>query len=457
LTNLFKNISFNDHVRVKIPVYHEGVGRKREEAPGMDEFNNGYSGYNGHTGQQAGEPRRQQKKHAGAAGIVIGAVLGALIGGLVVGLLFSGSLTTDNVSQQAYIDQAVAAAISAQSTAQLSATDMDGVVEKTVNHEVLSVTTDYSQTIQQVVEAASASVVGVATRSGTGTGVIVSEDGLILTNQHVISQEDASLMFQPGFERFGQQQTDKTITVTLLNGSAYEATVLFEDETMDLAVIRIDATGLTAVTLGDSDSVKVGEITIAIGNPLGLEQTVTSGIVSALDVSVAITNTQIAENLIQTDAAINSGNSGGALLNADGHVIGINSYKLSNGEGIGFAIPINAAKPILNQIIETGEFKQAQIGVSMIDRELLSYYSYNTDIELDKGLYVYEVSASSDASAKGLRQGDVITAVDGVEVDTILEFKTQIYRHLPGDSVTLTVLRDGSEMQMTVMLIEATS
>jgi serine protease Do len=264
-------------------------------------------------------------------------------------------------------------------------------------------------------------------------------------------------MFQPGFERFGQQQTDKTITVTLMNGSAYEATVLFEDETMDLAVIRIDATGLTAVTLGDSDSVKVGEITIAIGNPLGLEQTVTSGIISALDVSVAITNTQIAENLIQTDAAINSGNSGGALLNADGHVIGINSYKLSNGEGIGFAIPINAAKPILNQIIETGEFKQAQIGVSMIDRELLNYYSYNTDIELDKGLYVYEVSASSDASAKGLRQGDVITAVDGVEVDTILEFKTQIYRHLPGDSVTLTVLRDGSEMQMTVMLTEATS
>jgi serine protease Do len=137
-------------------------------------------------------------------------------------------------------------------------------------------------------------------------------------------------------------------------------------------------------------------------------------------------------------------------------VIGINSYKLSDGEGIGFAIPINAAKPILTQIIQNGEFKQVQIGVSLIDKELLSAYDYN-GITLDEGLYVYQADAGMDAYAKGLRQGDVITAVDGTEVNTILEFKEQLYKHLPGDSVTLTVLRNGSESQMTVTLSEATS
>ncbi len=421
----------------------------------MDQYNNEYSSYNnGFGGYSPYNDYRTQppkRKRSGALGIIAASVSGAVIGGLAVGLVLGG-LPGSIAAQQAYIDQAVSDAISAQSTNLLNSSDDSSLVDSAVFNQV---TTDYSDAIQQVVDKASTSVVGIATASGTGTGVIVSADGLILTNQHVIAQTDASLMF-PGFDRFGEQeQKDKTITVTLLNGTEYEATVLFQDETMDLAVIKIDADGLTAATLGDSDGVKVGEVTIAIGNPLGLEQTVTSGIVSALGRSVPLSNTQIAEDLIQTDAAINSGNSGGALLNTSGEVVGINSYKLSDGEGIGFAIPINAAKPILNQIIENGEFKAAQIGVSMIDKELLNYYNYNSEIELKNGLYVYGVSKSSDAYAKGLRQGDIITAVDGVEVNTILEFKTQIYQHLPGESVTLTVLRDGSESQMTVQLSEA--
>lgn len=428
----------------------------------MDQYNNGYGNYNGYSGYNGYNPyneyRVQQppqppkRKRSGVLGIVTASVSGAVVGGLVVGLVLGG-LPVSAADQQAYIDQAVANAMSAQSTAQLNASD-DGAI---VNGAVLNqVTTDYSDAIQQVVDKASASVVGIATASGTGTGVIVSADGLILTNQHVIAPTDTSLMFQP-FGEFGQQQQqDSAITVTLLNGSEYEAKVLFEDETMDLAIIKIDATELTAAALGNSDSVKVGEVTIAIGNPLGLEQTVTSGIVSALGRSVPLSNTQIAEDLIQTDAAINSGNSGGALLNVSGQVVGINSYKLSNGEGIGFAIPINAAKPILQQIIQYGEFKAGQIGVSLIDKELLRYVGGNSDIKLDKGLYVYDVSTSSDAYAKGLRRGDVITAVDGVQIDTILAFKTNLYQHQPGDSVTLTVLRNGSEQQITVSLSDAT-
>ncbi len=432
----------------------------------MDEYNNGYGNYNGYNGfngyngyspyndyrtqYSAQPPQPPKKKRSGVWGIVIASISSAVVGGLVVGLVLGG-LPGNRLSQQAYIDEAVQSALSAQSTTQLNSTD-DGSVNGAVFNQV---TTDYSDAIQQVVDKASPSVVGIATGIGTGTGVIVSADGLILTNQHVIAQEDASLMFQPFGQFMQPQQVDSTITVTLSDGTQYEATVLFEDETMDLAVIKIDAAGLTAATLGDSNSVKVGAVTIAIGNPLGLEQTVTSGIVSALDRSVPLSDTQIAEDLIQTDAAINAGNSGGALLNTSGEVVGINSYKLSNGEGIGFAIPINAAKPILEQIIKNGEFKQSQIGLSLIDKELLSYYNDNEQIKLDKGLYVYEVNSDSDAYAKGLRQGDVITAVDGMEINTILEFKEQIYKHLPGDSVTLTVLRDGSESQMTVQLSEA--
>ncbi len=432
----------------------------------MDQNNNGYGNYNGYNGfngyngydpyndyrtqYSAQPPQPPKKKRGGALGIVAASVSGAVIGGLAVGLVLGG-MPGNRLSQQAYIDEAVQSALAAQSTTQLNMPD-DGSVNGTMFNQV---TTNYSDAIQQVVDKASPSVAGIATGIGTGTGVIVSEDGLILTNQHVIAQEDASLMFQPFGQFMPPQQVDSTITVTLSDGTEYEATVLFEDETMDLAVIKIEATGLTAATLGDSASVKVGEVTIAIGNPLGLEQTVTSGIVSALDRSVPLSNTQIAEDLIQTDAAINAGNSGGALLNTSGEVVGINSYKLSNGEGIGFAIPINAAKPILEQIIKNGEFKQAQIGLSMIDKELLNYYNYNEKINLDKGLYVYEVNADSDAYAKGLWQGDIITAVDSVEVNTILEFKTQIYKHLPGDSVTLTVQRDGSASQMTVQLTQA--
>jgi S1-C subfamily serine protease len=301
---------------------------------GYDTQNSGVD-YQGQPQQKPVQPQKPRRGR-GVAMVLIGALLGSAIGGGAVALAVGGGNDSLSAAQQAYIDQAVAkAAKEADASADtVSSTGANGDVGNTVYNQMNQVTTDYSDTVQKVAEAVSASVVGVATSEGTGTGVIVSSDGLILTNEHVIATSGTVQLFGPGFHN-GAQQTDDTITVTLVDGTEYKAQVLYSDEAMDLAVIKIDAQGLKAVALGDSDQVNVGEIAIAIGNPLGLDQTVTSGIVSALGVSAAISNTQIAENLIQTDAAINPGNSGGALLNAAGQVIGINSYKLSNGEGIG--------------------------------------------------------------------------------------------------------------------------
>ncbi|MDD5018412.1 MAG: trypsin-like peptidase domain-containing protein [Eubacteriales bacterium] len=417
-----------------------------------------YNAYNNNAGQGYDPNVGQPKEKKGPKGarvfvlILVGAIIGSVLGGGAVSLYleYGSNGTALTASAEDYIDEAISAELESY-TASLeldtSTAESDDSVQETTYNEVNLVTTDYSTAVQSIAETVMPSVVSVRTIEtiemyrqsfeveGIGTGVIVSSDGLILTNQHVVSSNPTS------------------ITVTLIDGSEYDAEVLFADESMDLAIIKIDASGLTAANLGDSDDVSVGEVAIAIGNPLGLEYTrsMTAGIISALDRSILISDTQIAENLIQTDAAINSGNSGGPLLNLDGQVVGINTYKLTSSEGMGFAIPINAAIPIIEQIIETGEFQQAQLGVSVIDKELLNYYSYE-DLTLEYGVYVYSIDESSDAYEKGLDVGDIITKVDGIEVNTILKLKEQLYSHLPGDTVTITVERDGSTFELNVEL-----
>jgi len=307
----------------------------------------------------------------------------------------------------------------------------------------------YSETIKALSEKALPSVVGVRTLEtvygmfrgsydieGVGTGVIVSSDGLILTNQHVVTDNP------------------KSVTVTLIDGSEHEAEVMYTDEVMDLAVIKIEATGLTPAELGDSDSLTVGETAVAIGNPLGLEyeRSVTAGIISALDRSLLISSSQIAENLIQTDAAINSGNSGGPLLNARGQVIGINTYKDMQGEGLGFAIPINVAIPFVNQILETGEYQGVQLGVIILDRVILEYFTNDEGIVIEEGIYVYEVKPGSDAEDKGLSVGDIILSINDEVINTNTEFRSTLGNYLPGDTVILEVLRDGDTFDLEVVL-----
>ncbi|HPJ21733.1 MAG TPA: trypsin-like peptidase domain-containing protein [Clostridia bacterium] len=307
----------------------------------------------------------------------------------------------------------------------------------------------YSETIKAIAQKALPSVVGVRTIEtvtnffrgsydieGIGTGVIVSEDGLILTNQHVVTSNP------------------KSVTVTLIDGTEHDATVMYTDEIMDLAIIKIDATGLVPAEIGDSSELTVGETAVAIGNPLGLEyeRSVTAGIISALGRSLQLSTTQIAQNLIQTDAAINSGNSGGPLLNTQGQVIGINTYKDMDGEAIGFAIPVNIAVPFVNQIKETGTYQGVQLGAVLLDRVILKYYTNDEGIVIDEGIYIYDVKPGSDAESKGLTTGDIVLSINGVAVNTNTEFRSTLGNYLPGDIVTLEVLRNSAKFELNVAL-----
>ena len=277
-----------------------------------------------------------------------------------------------------------------------------------------------------------------------GTGVIVDESGYILTNSHVVNDGDT-----------------KSVTVSLYDGSDVEGTVLWNDSTLDLAVIKIEDTGdLVAADLGDSDTVNIGAYAAAIGNPLGLEfeRSMSQGIISGLNRSIQVSDgskTTTMEGLMQTDATINSGNSGGPLFNSKGQVIGINTAKASSGEGMGFAIPINVAKPIVEQVKASGNYERPYIGISGISLQEQQQYSSDALKEqfgTDKGIYVARVSANGGAAAAGLQQGDVILKVNGVEVGTMNKLNQELVKSAIGDTVTLTVMRDKAEQEFEVVL-----
>lgn len=272
--------------------------------------------------------------------------------------------------------------------------------------------------------------------TGIGTGVIVDKSGIIVTNQHVVSNNP------------------KKITVTLIDGSSYDAKILYTSDVIDLAFIKIKAKGrLTVAALGDSDSLNVGQEAIAIGNPLGLtfERTVTRGIVSALNRSMAIDESTIAEDLIQTDASINSGNSGGPLINSKGEVIGINTYKIQSGEGLGFAIPINIAKPILAHLVEDGKFTPTVIGISGVDKEISRYVTAE-DVTIEKGVLVTSVAKGSGAANAGIQKNDVITKINDKEINTMLAMREQLYWGKPGGTVKVTYERNGTAKTVDVKL-----
>ena len=273
---------------------------------------------------------------------------------------------------------------------------------------------------------------------GVGSGVVIDPKGVILTNAHVVGVNPSKLV------------------VNFSDGTTLAGKVLWQDAALDLAAVKVEATGLQAATLGDSDKIAIGETAIAIGNPLGtqFERSVTQGIISGVDRSIAVNQGDIMEDLIQTDAAINPGNSGGPLLNSKGEVIGINTVKAS-AEGLGFAIPINIAKPILKQIIETGTFAKNYIGITAVDREMISYYGEQLgDLKVTKGLYVENVVANGSADKAGIKKGDVITKIDGTEINTMIKFKTILYGKKATDGVKITYERAGVEktVHMEIMV-----
>ena len=281
--------------------------------------------------------------------------------------------------------------------------------------------------------------------TASGSGIIISEDGYILTNNHVVSSSSNSSYYT--------MSEAQKITVKLYNSNdTYEAKIVGSDSQTDLAIIKIDATGLTPAELGDSNSVKVGEFAMAIGNPLGLDSSVTCGIVSAINREVTDEdgNKYIA---LQTDAAINSGNSGGALVNSEGKVIGINTLKLSgNGvEGIGFAIPISSTLEITQQLIQYNKVLRPQIGISGRDVTESLSKKYNYPI----GIYIVKIDEFSSAEIAGLKIGDVITAADGTPVPNMDKLNEIKNSHNIGYEMVLTIFRNGETRDITLKLKEA--
>ena len=263
---------------------------------------------------------------------------------------------------------------------------------------------------------------------GIGSGSIVSSDGYILTNSHVVSDDDAS-----------------EISVLFNDGTTTPAKLVWNDSTLDLAIIKVEKDNLPVMELADSDDVKVGDRVVAIGNPLGfeLQSTVTSGIISGLNRTVSFQTGAQMDGLMQTDAAINSGNSGGALLNSNGEQIGINSAKAGNSDGIGFAIPINTVKPVIDQIIKNGEYNSVYLGIT---GQSLDYFRQFPQANMGKledvdGVYVY-----SDFDKDSIfKKGDVITAVDGNKVTDMASLRKILLGYQVGETAKITLIRDGKE------------
>jgi serine protease Do len=270
-------------------------------------------------------------------------------------------------------------------------------------------------------------------REGQGSGFIISEDGYILTNNHVVADVDK-------------------ITVVLKDGRKLDAKVIGTDDKSEVALIKVDAKDLPMVELGDSDELEVGEWVIAVGNPFGLSETVTVGVVSAKGRQIGITDGGY-EDFIQTDAAINPGNSGGPLLNVDGKVIGINTAIISQSGGymgVGLAIPINMAKQIKDQLMTTGKVERGYIGVTMNPEGLTPELAESFGLDKSSGVLVTEVEPDSPADKAGLKQGDVILKMNGKETRSNEALRNTVSLMAPGTKIKLTVFRDGKEKEITV-------
>lgn len=288
-----------------------------------------------------------------------------------------------------------------------------------------------------------------STATATGSGIIISEDGYILTNNHVVDTSSSNSYSYYDISDATSVKV-KLNSATYGNDSTFDAKIVGKDSQTDLAVLKIDKTGLTAAEFGDSDQAVVGEFVMAVGSPLGLDTTVTQGIVSAVNREVESDGTKY--TCIQTDAAINSGNSGGALVNSEGKVIGINTLKLSGSgvEGIGFAIPINSTLDVTDQLINHNKVLRPYIGISGINLDESIAKKYNLTV----GVYVKTVQNFSPAEKAGLQSGDVIVKADDKDITTMDELNDIKNSHQIGDTMKLKINRNGEEKEITLTLEE---
>lgn len=272
---------------------------------------------------------------------------------------------------------------------------------------------------------------------GLGSGVIISKDGYILTNQHVAGDKYS------------------TCYITLKNGVTDTGVVVWSSEDLDLAIIKINIKELPEATLGDSENIKIGKKVYAIGNPVGyeLQRTVTSGIISGENRTIRIEGDDkktYMESLIQTDATINQGNSGGPLINSNGEIIGITTVKVEDAEGIGFAIPINIVKPIIKKLVETGNFEEPYLGIYGYDKEVIPYLSSN--INFETGIYIAEKDPLGPLKNNDIIEGDILEKIDNIQISTMNQLKEYIYTKNVGDTVTLSIKRQNRTFEIQTQL-----
>lgn len=288
---------------------------------------------------------------------------------------------------------------------------------------------------------------GNSTSTASGSGIIISEDGYIVTNNHVVDTSSSS-----SYSYYNVSEA-KSVKVKLYDDdTVYDAKIVGKDAKTDLAVLKIDAQNLKPAEFANSNEIQIGEFVMAVGNPLGLENSITDGIISAIDREVSSSDGTV-YTCIQTNAAINSGNSGGALVNSEGKVIGINTLKLSGSdiEGIGFAIPINSTLDIIDELIDHNKVLRPYIGISTIDLDESTAKKNNLVV----GIYIKAIENFSAAEKAGLKAGDVIIKANGNSISTYDELEKVKNSLKIGDELTLTVNRNGSEIDVKVVLQEA--
>lgn len=423
----------------------------------MNEYGNYYGGFG----------YKPPKKKSNALSYIALVLVTSIVSGLTVGMImynkFSGDLKDVEqiaMNNTAVVEQVVSEAVSDRLKLRDAESTYKNIVTGSATDNLVGTVLPSGSDVTTIAKTAGPSIVGIRmtvtgsrrnyygisnSQVGEGSGIIVSKDGYIMTNYHVVSGADPK----------GGLSSNTVLEVFLPDGREAKAVFKGGDEKTDLAVIKIDLKNLPIADLGDSSELQVGELAVAIGNPLGMEfaGSVTVGVISALNRTVEMSDKTL--NLIQTDAAINEGNSGGALLNSRGEVIGINSAKVSASgvEGLGFAIPINDARPVVDQLIDFGYVRgRTFIGIS--GREITSIYSdlYNLPV----GIYITDVTVGSGAEKAGIKSGDVLISLDERTIETMVDLDAVKEAHKPGDTVTAVVSRNGTNVTLKLTFGEET-
>lgn len=391
----------------------------------QNDFNNGqYGNVNFVMRDYEIGPTKKKSKKRSFFGYVAVALIAAIVGGLSSGYFVYSQL---NIKQSGAIQPITAQDVNINLTDDVY---FAVAVAEKAQKTVVGITTQTSKQVN--------TWYGPQTQrsQSMGSGFIVDPNGYIVTNSHVI--EDGK------YEK---------ITVSLIDGTTEIGEVLWYDTSLDLAIVKINRTDLPVVELGDSDKLLVGEPVVAIGNPmtLDLERTVTQGIISGMNRTIVFENGTVIEPLLQTDASINEGNSGGPLFNAKGQVIGINTAKMKTAEGLGFSIPINTAKPVIDHIKREGKLESVYVGISGVEVETYER-ALGIEVQAEYGVVIAEVIKESPAAAAGLQVGDVIIAIDGTKITSMQELKIKLYEYKDGDNAEITFLRNGNEQKIPLTL-----